>query len=389
MTIIATTTLAKTPLTDWHAANGGRLVDFAGWEMPVQYGSITDEHVATRTAVGLFDVSHMGRLTVAGPQATEFLESLLTRSVENLKPSRIRYSLVCNESGGTLDDILVGCVSKNEAGSKQAGSKYDLVVNASNREKLVDWFTKHTDGFDVALTDNTVSTAMIAVQGPEALSLLKNLSDADLSALKYYQACEAKVGDAHCVASRTGYTGEDGVELICSAEEATPLWEKLIAAGAKACGLAARDTLRLEAGMPLYGHEMTEEINPAQVGLGFAINTKERSFVGSEAIVKAASDESLPVRVGLEVEGRRPPREGYPVVSNFQLSGDQPASEQSVEDQPVGWVSSGAPSPTLGKMIAMAFVPKSLSQEGTDLGVNVRGKVIPAKVVPLPFYKRS
>lgn len=342
--------------------------------MPVQYGSITDEHVATRTAVGLFDVSHMGRLTIQGTEATQFLESLLTRSVANLKPSRIRYSLVCNATGGTLDDILVGCVAKNET-----EAKYDLVVNASNRLKLIDWFKEHAASFEVTLSDNTVSTAMIAVQGPDAMKLIGQLTDADLESLKYYQATEAKVGDATCVASRTGYTGEDGVELICSAEEATPLWEKLISAGAKACGLAARDTLRLEAGMPLYGHEMTEAINPAQVGLGFAIDTKERSFVGSDAILKAQDDATLPVRVGLEVEGRRPPREGYPVTS----------IDQAGNNQEVGWVSSGAPAPTLGKMIAMAFVPPRLSALGTELGVDVRGKIIPAKVVPIPFYKRS
>ncbi len=368
MTAITESTLLRTALTDWHAAQGGRLVDFAGWHMPVQYGSITDEHVATRTAVGLFDVSHMGRLAITGPDATQLLDQLLTRNITKLTKDQIRYSLVCEESGGTLDDILVGRLhEENETPS------YNLVVNASNREKLVSWFEKHFVDKDVSLTDHTTETAMIAVQGPQAIELLNSNSDVNLDDLKYYTQTKGNVFGLACSISRTGYTGEDGVELICSNEVATQLWQSLVDAGGKPCGLASRDTLRLEAAMPLYGHELSEELNPIQAGLKFAVQLKDRQFVGRDALAAAVADDSQLVRVGLVIEGRRPPREGYDVMA---------------EGLKVGWVSSGAPSPTLGQMIAMAFVPKEHAEIGTALEVDLRGKPAPAKVVSLPFYTR-
>lgn len=368
MTIITESTLSRTALTDWHATSGGRLVDFAGWEMPVQYGSITDEHVATRTAVGLFDVSHMGRLTIVGNDAPQVLDQLLTRNITKLHQGQIRYSLVCNESGGTLDDILVGrTYGENEK------PRYGLVVNASNREKLVAWFEQHLAGKDAALEDLTTQTAMIAVQGPKAIELLSCNSDIDFGELKYYTQTNGKAFGINCGISRTGYTGEDGVELICSNEDAIQLWQSLVNAGGKPCGLAARDTLRLEAGMPLYGHELSEELNPIQAGLKFAVQLKDRQFLGCDALAAAVDDESQLVRVGLVIEGRRPPREDYAVL---------------FDGQKIGWVSSGAPSPTLGINIAMAFIPKPHAPIGTELEVDLRGKPAPAKVVALPFYKR-
>ena len=368
MTIITESTLSRTALTDWHESGGGRLVDFAGWEMPVQYGSITDEHVATRTAVGLFDVSHMGRLNIVGNDASQLLDELLTRNITKLQKGQIRYSLVCNESGGTLDDILVGGThGENEK------PRFGLVVNASNREKLVTWFEQHLAGKDATLEDLTTQTAMIAVQGPKAIELLSCNSDVAFDELKYYSLTNGSVFGINCGVSRTGYTGEDGVELICSDEDAVQLWQSLVDAGGKPCGLAARDTLRLEAGMPLYGHELSEELNPIQAGLKFAVQLKDRQFLGRDALAAAVDDDSQLVRVGLVIEGRRPPREGYGVLS---------------DGQKVGWVSSGAPSPTLGINIAMAFVPKQYAQIDTQLEVDLRGKPTPAKVVTLPFYKR-
>lgn len=370
------TSLLETPLHGWHAANGGRLVDFAGWSMPVVYagasgssGSIIDEHHATRKAIGLFDVSHMGRLTVQGPGALAWLDGLLTRRVADLAPGMVRYSLVCNEAGGALDDVLVTRITDD---------RYDLVVNASNRPKLLDWFAEHA-AEDAQLIDRTEATAMIAVQGPKAVDAVQGLADADIASLRYYRASEANVAGAPCAVSRTGYTGEDGFELIANAEHAEGIWQTLINLGAAACGLASRDTLRLEAGMPLYGHELTEALNPLHAGLGFAVDfeTKDglpRDFVGGPALAIAREDETLARRVGLLVEGKRPPRQEYRVM---------------VDGRPCGVVTSGTMSPTLGRPIAMAYVEPELSADGTRLAVDIRGTETPAVVTAMPFYKRA
>ncbi|MEQ8847843.1 glycine cleavage system aminomethyltransferase GcvT [Botrimarina sp.] len=361
--------LLQTPIAPWHEANGGRLVDFAGWSMPVQYGSIVAEHNATRTAAGLFDVSHMGRFSVEGPKAEAWLDGLLTRRVEGLDEGRVRYSLVCKESGGVLDDVLVG---------RSGPERFDLVVNASNRAKLLDWFVDHADD-GARLTDHTTATAMIAAQGPKAVALVAGLADADVASLRYYQARRSGVAGVACSVSRTGYTGEDGFELVCPADEAVALWEKLLERGALACGLAARDTLRLEAGMPLYGHELTEVLNPIHAGLGFAVTFDKadgspREFVGRHACLLAKDDGALAKRVGLLVEGKRPPREQYRVM---------------VDGRPCGVVTSGTHSPTLGRPIAMAYVEPQFAADGTRLAVDIRGAETPAVVAPLPFYKRA
>lgn len=363
-------TLAKTPLTSWHEGHGARMVDFAGWSMPVQYGSIVEEHHATRKQAGLFDVSHMGRFRIEGPAAEAWLDGLLTRRVEGTPVGRVRYSLVCKEDGGTLDDILF-----THAGDNQ----YDLVVNASNRAKLLDWFAAHSMA-DATLTDRTEETAMIAVQGPEAVELVNRLADRDLSGMKYYTSVpEATVANTSCAVSRTGYTGEDGYELICDAERAEPLWQALIDGGAQPCGLAARDTLRLEAGMPLYGHELDEETTPIQAGLGFAINLKNaddapRDFVGAAALKDASNDPTLPIRVGLQVESKRPPREGYSVL---------------LDGKPCGEVTSGTQSPTLGRPIAMAYVSPPAARGEGAIAIDIRGTETAAELAPLPFYKRN
>lgn len=346
------------------------MVDFTGWSMPVQYTSIIDEHNATRNSVGLFDVSHMARFRFDGAEALPFIDGLVTRKVADLKPGRIRYGLVCKEDGGILDDVLTYHLQD------VAGQSYTwMVVNAGNREKIAAWINDRLPE-GVTFTDHTEQTAMIAVQGPRAMALAQEIVEGDLNELKYYQGREATILSHPGLVSRTGYTGEDGVELTVPAEVAFATWEALHVAAAEvgghAVGLGARDTLRLEAAMPLYGHELSEEITPLQAGLGFAMSW-DHEFIGKSAL-EAIDQDSLPVRVGLVMQDRRVPREHYPLFSG---------------DQQVGEVTSGSQSPTLGAPIAMGYVAPQFAADGTLLDVDVRGKRHAAKVVPLPFYKRK
>ena len=390
--------LRNTPLADWHSAHGGRMVDFAGWSMPVQYGSIVEEHHATRRAAGLFDVSHMGRLRFDGPGAAALLDRLLTRKVVGMGPGKIRYSLVCCESGGILDDVLVYHLQEHGGGLYHL-----LVVNASNREKIVAWIQSHLKpGEDVRFVDRTVETAMIAVQGPAALRIVEPIVGADLGGLGYYTGVETTICGHAGIASRTGYTGEDGCELIVPAAAALEVWEKVLAhgkgIGAAAAGLGARDTLRLEAAMPLYGHELNELINPLTAGLGFAVNLEGRDFVGRAVLVAAKGRTDLPVRVGLELVGRRVPREHYPVMASGRREppgavavpseANLPGSSRTPLAESIGEVTSGTFSPTLQKPIAMAYVQPQFAAVGTELSVDIRGSAEPARVVKLPFYSR-
>lgn len=346
------------------------MVDFTGWSMPVQYTSIIDEHNATRKSVGLFDVSHMARFRFDGANALEFIDGLVTRKVADLKPGRIRYGLVCKEDGGILDDILTYHLQDVD------GKSYTwMVVNAGNREKIADWIEARLPA-DVKFTDHTEQTAMIAVQGPKAIAIAQEYIEGDISQLKYYQGREATILSHPGLVSRTGYTGEDGVELTVPAKNAIAVWEALHVAAAEvgghAVGLGARDTLRLEAAMPLYGHELSEEITPLQAGLGFAMSW-DHEFIGKSAL-EAIDKDSLPVRVGLAMQDKRVPREHYPLYSG---------------DEKIGEVTSGSQSPTLGTPIAMGYVARQYAAEGTIVDVDVRGKRHTAKVVPLPFYKRK
>ena len=362
--------LNRTPLYDWHASHGGRMVDFAGWSMPVQYASIVAEHHATRKALGMFDVSHMGRLRFDGPAAADFLDCLVTRSVRDLKPGRVRYALVTNDSGGILDDVLV--YHLRDAALQPY---YLMVVNAANRTKILDWTKPRlAKAADVRLTDATLDWAMIAVQGPTAIAATQPLVDADISRLKYYQAGETLVAGHGGIVSRTGYTGEDGCELIVGAAAALGVWQTLIAAGGTAAGLGARDTLRLEAAMPLYGHELTEDINPYQAGLAFAVDLEGRTFPGRDALAKAKNDPRQPRRIGLELEGKRPAREGNAI---FQ------------QGHRIGQITSGTVSPTLGRPIAMGYVEPEAATPNQQLQVDIRGQLLGARVVALPFYRRT
>jgi aminomethyltransferase len=368
--------LAKTPLTDWHIEHGGRMVDFAGWLMPVQYGSIVEEHQATRTKVGLFDISHMGRLEIHGDDAARFLDCMVTRRIADMKPGQIRYGLVCNADGGILDDVLVYRWD-GEGSLPDGAADFRMVVNASNRAKIVDWLADRQIEFAARIKDVTTETAMIAVQGPLGIQIADPLVDCELTAIKYYRGRQAKVMGHDCYVSRTGYTGEDGCEIICPSEAAVEIWSRLVAAaeevGGSVVGLGARDTLRLEAGMPLYGHELSESITPLQAGLDFAVNLEGRDFVGRDAMT-AALNEQRPVRVGLQLEGRRAARDGSPVMYG---------------ETPVGTVSSGTYSPTFERPLAMAYVKPTAAAVGTPLMVDVRGTRLPATVVPLPFYERG
>ncbi len=340
------------------------MVPFGGWDMPVQYAGIAAEHKAVRTASGLFDISHMARVNFNGPDALNLLEKVFTNSVATMKEGQVRYGLVCNPHGSILDDILVYRV---------AGA-FIAVVNASNREKILAWLEQQRAGLDVTITDDTFRTAMVAIQGPGAVQCVSGLFADDISALKYYFARTTRYQHEACLVSRTGYTGEDGFEIIVANEKAASLWEALIARGAVPCGLGARDTLRLEAAMPLYGHELNEEIDPIQAGLGWAVKLDKGEFIGRAALQAAANDLTKPVRVGLEFEGKRAAREGSPILTTTGT--------------PTGTVTSGSFCPWLDQSLAMGYVHRDSAAIGNQIVAEVRGSSISGRVVALPFYRR-
>ena len=361
--------LKRTPLYDFHKNAGAKFVDFAGWEMPLLYKSIVEEHEQTRRSGGLFDVSHMGRLSFKGPDAEAFLSYVVTRNLADQAIGQSRYSLVCNEAGGVLDDVIVSRDAKN----------WMMVCNASNREKLVAYFheVRQAKGFDFDMADNTEATAMLAIQGPKVLDRIASIVDAR-NIKRYHFEHRTIMAFFQITVFRSGYTGEDGVELIISsrlAGNATKAvgsgWEKHEAT-VKPVGLGARDTLRMEAAMPLYGHELSEMSDPLSAGLGWAV-ALEKDFVGAAALRKI-HDAGLKRRlVGLELEGKRIARQHTPVM----LGG-----------RPIGEVTSGTFSPTLQKSIAMAYVEAERAGEGTKLEVDLKGTMNPAVVVKMPFYTR-
>jgi len=352
----------RTPLYQWHVDHKARMVPFGGWEMPVQYAGIAAEHRAVRTAAGLFDISHMARVSFGGPDALALLEKVFTNSVATMKDGQVRYGLVCKEDGGILDDILV---YKWPYG-------YAAVINASNREKILAWLEKQKAGLNVQIQDQTFDTTMVAVQGPRSVELVAGVFADDVTNLKYYFATPTRYRDAGCVVSRTGYTGEDGFEVMAPNALGVTVWEEFIARGAVPCGLGARDTLRLEAAMPLYGHELNESIDPIQAGLAWAVKLDKGDFIGRAAL--GAHHNNKPVRVGLEVEGKRAAREGSAILAS--------------DDSTAGTVTSGSFCPWLDKSLAMGYVAPALAAVGTKLKIDVRGSTLDATVVALPFYKR-
>ncbi|MFJ8975250.1 glycine cleavage system aminomethyltransferase GcvT [Streptomyces sp. NPDC102282] len=362
-----------TALDALHRSLGATMTDFAGWDMPLRYASERDEHNAVRTRAGLFDLSHMGEITVTGPQAAAFLSFALVGNIATVGVGRARYTMIVAEDGGILDDLIV---------YRLADSEYMVVANAGNAQLVLDTLTGRAGGFDAEVRDDRDAYALIAVQGPDSPAVLKSVTDADLDGLKYYAGLPGTVAGVPALIARTGYTGEDGFELFVAPEHAEQLWTALTEAGAPygliPCGLSCRDTLRLEAGMPLYGHELTTALTPFDAGLGRVVKfEKEGDFVGREALTAAAERaETAPPRklVGLVAEGRRVPRAGFSVVVGGEV---------------VGEVTSGAPSPTLGKPIAMAYVDAAHAEPGTEgVGVDIRGTHEPYEVVALPFYKR-
>lgn len=367
--------------------------------MPVQYArGIVAEHNAVRQTAGVFDISHMGRLLFGGPAAAEFLSRLLTKNVAKLRAGRVRYALITNQQGNILDDVLVTHLPEDFVAPSGEIWRYLLVVNASNRSKILTHTQQLLEQFEsqaaLRWRDATSELAMIAVQGPQAVELVGQVAGVPAAKLSYYRAQLAKfsgVCDSPAIFSRTGYTGEDGLELILPAEFAVAAWERILGAplpdedsagGIFPAGLGSRDTLRLEAGMPLYGHELSEQVNPYQAGLGFAVDLDRGPFCGSDSLVELASTPPQKVRVGLELDGKRIAREGFRV-------GPRSGELSSPSEQVFGTVTSGTFSPTLQKSIAMAYVQAPFSSIGTELGVDIRGRSEHARVVELPFYQRN
>ena len=363
-------TVKLTPLVERHRALGARLIDFAGWLMPVQYAGILEEHRAVRERAGLFDLSHMGELFVEGPDAGAALAHALVTDPPSLTVGRAHYSMICAADGGILDDLIV---------YRLAEERFLVVANASNAQLVSDLLVERSAGFRSILDDRSLAMALVAVQGPRSGEILAPLTDVDLGALRYYAITEGTVAGIAALVARTGYTGEDGFELFVENDRAVELWDALMAAGQPAglmpVGLGARDTLRLEAGMPLYGNDLDATVNPYEAGLGRVVKLgKSGDFVGRAALEKVAAEGPRRRLVGFMVRGRGIARHGYPLYA---------------EERATGSVTSGGPSPTMGVPIGMGYVAPGDAEPGTMLAVGIRDGRVPIEVVPLPFYKRA
>lgn len=355
-------TLKRTPLFDWHVAHGARMIDFSGWEMPVYYEGIVSEHQATREHVGVFDLTHMGEFEVKGPDAVEFLQMMATNDVTTLKEGQAQYTILCYEDGGIVDDFLL---------TRMPG-RYLLVVNASNRTKDFEWLKSHIRG-RVELVDRSDEFALIGVQGPKAEDLVAEVFGNAARELPYYYAVDLKHNGHSVILSRTGYTGEDGFEIILPNEAALDMWKTIFALGEKyhvtPVGLGARDTLRLEMKYALYGNDISRETNPIEAGLGWVVPLN-KEFIGGEALRKVKEAGPKRKLIAFEMVDRGIARQHHPVV---------------IDGQKVGEVTSGSFSPSTGKNIGLAYVPADKSRVGTELGIDVRGKVLKAVVVKPPF----
>jgi aminomethyltransferase len=369
MTEAAAHTLHETPLRERHVALGARLIDFAGWEMPVQYRGILEEHRAVRERAGLFDLSHMGELFVEGAEAGKALAHALVTNPPAMTDGRAHYSMIVAPDGGILDDLIV---------YRLAAERYLVVANASNAQVVSDLLAERLAGFKAVLDDRSLATALVAIQGPRSLEIIRPLTDVDVDGLRYYAIAQGDVAGIPALVARTGYTGEDGFEVFVDTARAVELWAALMAAGEEqglqAIGLGARDTLRLEAGMPLYGNELDASTNPFQAGLGRVVKLdKPDDFVGRAALEKVARDGIDRKLVGLVIRGRGIARHGYPILT---------------ADRQTGVVTSGTQSPTLGEAIAMGYVATRDAEVGTMVDVEIRGQRVAAEVVTLPFYRR-
>lgn len=362
------TELKKTPLFDVHCSSNAKLVDFGGWNMPVQYSGILQEHNAVRTGVGLFDVSHMGEIEVHGPEAAELVDYIATNNTGKLKTGQAHYSALLYVHGGFVDDILVHKVSDTD---------FFLCVNASNQEKDFEHIQAQ-NRFDAEVVFASDRYAQLAVQGPKALETVQKLTDTNLSAIKYYWFTDGQVAGVPARIARTGYTGEDGFELYVAPESAKHVWDAVLDAGKefdiKPCGLGARNTLRLEAKMALYGHEITASINPFEADLGWIVKMDKAEFVGRTALEKAQQQGVTRKLVGFEMKERGIGRDGYEVW---------------MDGKPAGWVTSGGPSPTLNKNIGLCYLPVDKATPGQSIQVMIRNAPVEAVTVPTPFYKRA
>jgi aminomethyltransferase len=362
-------TLHETPLNDRHVVLGARMIDFAGWLMPVQYAGILEEHRAVRERAGLFDLSHMGELFLEGPEAGAALAYALVTNPPALADGRAHYSMIVAPDGGIIDDLIV---------YRLAADRFLVVANASNARTVSDALAERITRFKAVLDDRSLATALVAIQGPRSVDIVRPLTDVDLDALRYYAIAEGTVAGIPALVARTGYTGEDGFEVFVDTGRAVELWDAMMAAGSGSdiapIGLGARDTLRLEAGMPLYGNELDRSTNPFEANLGRVVKLeKPDDFIGRAALEKVARDGVARRLVGLAMRGRGIARHGYPVHAG---------------DRATGIVTSGTQSPSLGEAIAMAYVATADAEPGTMVDVEIRGQRVPAEVVALPFFQR-
>lgn len=369
--------MKRTPLYDAHRAAGGKLVDFAGWDMPIQYTGVLDEYHAVRQAAGLFDVSHMGRFQVCGPSATAFLQLLVTTDVAKLALGASHYSMVCNEHGGIKDDVFIYHTDPQE---------YLLCVNASNREKVWGWLVEHTSGVaDLLLSDQSAQLAQLAFQGPASRAILAESVGKGIDSVRPRECFRAEVAGAPMLITRTGYTGEVGYELYVQANRATAVWDELLrngkALGVKPAGLGARDLLRLDMAYLLYGNDISEETTPLEAGAGWVLHFQKADFVGRAALLRQRSAGPSRQLVGFELLEKGVPRHGFKVLPEEQGS-------PGASGAPIGEVASGNLSPVLQKGIGLAYVPPSHAVIGSRLVIDIRGRGVPAVVVKTPFYKK-
>jgi len=360
----------KTPLYQTHLASGAKLIEFGGWLMPVQYAGILEEHRAVRERAGLFDVSHMGEIRITGPDAIKFVNYLVTNDISKLAVNQIMYSPMCYPDGGVVDDLLVYRLGEQEL---------LLVVNAANTDKDFTWIKEAAANFNVEAVNISDNVAQLALQGPKAEAILQKLTDVDLKAIKYYWLQQdVPVQGIRCLVSRTGYTGEDGFEIYCQPAEVTKLWSLLLEAGKEEglvpAGLGARDTLRFEACLPLYGHELSETITPLEAGLGFFVKLTKDDFIGKEALAKQKAEGVKRKIMALEIIGRGIARQDYRCLAG---------------GQEIGVVTSGSYAPTLNKNLALALIAADKAEVGQEIAVEIRGKEVAAVVVNKPFYKRK
>jgi len=366
--VAGTQFLRHTPLHDAHVSAGARMVDFAGWHLPVQYAGVLQEHEAVRTRAGLFDVSHMGEAAVRGGDGLAFLQHVTCNDVAKLRPGRAQYTALTTPEGTFVDDLLLYMLDEED---------YLLVLNASNTGKDVAWLRSNAAGFDVSIDDVSAQWAQLAVQGPRAVELLEPLAPVSLSDVRPFRFVRTEIGGVPCIASRTGYTGEDGFELYAPAERAPALWSAVLRAGAPhgivPVGLGARDTLRLEAKLTLYGNDIDETTTVVEADLGWIVKPGKGAFLGREVLARQLEQGAGRLLVGFEMTGRAIARHGFDVLRDAET---------------VGRVTSGTRSPTLGKSIGLAYLPTDLTRVGTTFEIDVRGRREPAVVVPTPFYKR-